>query len=61
MTLRHMPRTLSARRPGEAAMTAEELIHHTFPWERAPGVPRDDLAAGAHDPEQRAGRPPRPV
>jgi hypothetical protein len=22
-------------------MTAEELIHHTFPWELAPGVPAD--------------------
>lgn len=22
-------------------MTAEELIHHTFPWELVPGVPGD--------------------
>lgn len=23
-------------------MYARELIHHTFPWETAPGVPRDE-------------------
>ena len=26
-------------------MTAEQLIHHTFPWEIAPGVPADGFDA----------------
>ncbi len=24
-------------------MTAEQLLHHTFPWEIAPGIPGDPL------------------
>ncbi len=26
-------------------MTAEDLLHHVFPWEIAPGVPRPEQAA----------------
>jgi hypothetical protein len=26
----------------EVAVTAAELLHHLFPWEIAPGVPRGD-------------------
>ena len=37
----------------ESAMTVEALLHHLFPWEMAPGIPRDDGSDGS------AGTPPR--
>lgn len=26
-------------------MTARELLYHTFPWEKAPGIPATDESA----------------
>jgi hypothetical protein len=31
-------------------VNARELVHHTFPWELAPGVPAEPPEAGAQVP-----------